>query len=91
MQPVLTSYVYIKIVRAGKKKKKDRKIQLVLFSSYCFALCLIFTWSFFNYQSVTQYTCISICLLDLFNAELSPERFWWGPRSREVGRADQGT
>ena len=23
--------------------------------------------------------------LNLFNAELSPKRYWWGPRSQEVG------
>ena len=93
MQLVLTSNTYIKIVMVGKKKKKKkekrrRKIQLVLSSSYCFALCLIFIWSFFSCQSVTQYTCMLICLLDLFNVGLSPERFWRGPRPHEVGRAD---
>lgn len=24
-------------------------------------------------------------LLDLFNAQLSAERYWWGPRYQEVG------
>ena len=69
--------------REGRKKseeKKERKIQLVLSSSYCFALCLIFIWSFFSCGSVTQYTCILICLLDLFNVELSLERVLAGTK-----------
>ena len=24
-------------------------------------------------------------LVNLFNAELSPTRYWWGPRSQQVG------
>ena len=31
---------------------------------------------------------VSLVRLDVFNTELSPDRYWWGQRSREVGKRE---
>ena len=57
------------------------KFVLLLFVLFC---CCLF-W-FVSSSVVVVVVVVDFGRLNLFNAELSPKRYWRGPRSQELGQ-----